>query len=347
MEVHGKVHSLAVDETTNSCLAVTVLNGAHTFFMKDNFYGDNLFSGMSASGVEGYPYATFGNDPLVSGCFVGDGQSIAVGSAAGCVTTVSRRSRGISSSLVITLPRSGGPADSDSEGRGLPVRSLAVLPGPGNHVLACTEVTTAVADVERGVTLYHLVTPVSRSVAAVPLSATCFATANYDGKVLLYDTRDSLKPSVVLSIPDQITCLGVSPDSGEVCAGTVAGRVFTLRCAEGLMREQAFGTGKKRAPIRSVAMYGNRIVAGDISGKLSILDASDVPNSTKYWTADTLLNDSAVGRADDANEVSPVSDTVARWESTEVTAVTLAKGIAWAAFSRPDSDSTQVVALPA
>lgn len=353
MEVLGKVASLSLDPRARCCLATTILNGAHVFHTDEDSCEGSLYAGMSASRVESYPYNVFGKEPLLCGCFVGDGQSICVGSAGGSVMTVSRRSRCITGSFLFSAGnRERGQIGEDSgDVRRLPVRGLAAMPDQASSaVLACTEETTAVVDVERSVMLYCLVNPVPRAVGAVPLSPSTFVTANYDGKALLYDVRESLEPAVVLSVPDQVSCIACCPDTAQVCVGTVAGRVFTMRCTESAMREQAFGTGKRRSPIRSVAVFHQRIVAGDISGKLTILDASDTSRRTRYWTADDLLGRGTNEEdADGVGSTNPHTDgggAVPASKQSEVASVALAKGFVWAAFSSPDSLYSHAVALP-
>ncbi|KAK7199172.1 hypothetical protein NESM_000887100 [Novymonas esmeraldas] len=337
LEVLGKVSSIQYDGATSSCLVSTILNGTHVFNLDDDFYGANLAAGLSASSVESYPYHSMGEEPLMSACFFNAGQLFAVGSSSGSVTVVSRRSRALTSCY----------ATPDS----LPIRSIREVPCQPNHLLSCTEQGAAVIDVERSQLRATLENPAAgRAVAAVPLQPHTFVVANYDGKVLLYDTRCRSSPTSVLSLPDQITCLAASLDTAEVCVGTVGGRVFTLRCTEGPQREQAFGMSTKRSPVRCVAMDRGRIAAGDLSGRLALLDTADVPDPTVYWSAETLLRiprrschaDALDTHGADAAGAAPPSFTEA-----EVTAVSLAQGTAWMSFCTASSSASQVVAIPA
>lgn len=334
MEVLGRVSSLAFSADSNACLLATVISGAHIFNMDESFYGPHLFAGMSASSVESYSARSIGEEPQLSSCFLGAGRLIALGSSRGVITVISRQSRSLTARYKV-VSESG--FDDSASGTDLPIRSLHEVPLEPGAVLACTEHGAELVDVERCICLNTVRTPVPRAVAAVPLATPYnYAVANYDGKVLLYDIRTGSSPTTILSIPDQITTLSVCQHTTKVCAGTVAGRAFTLRCIDGAFREQAFGTGRKRAPITSLSIWRTKIAAGDLGGRLSIIDTADIPNPTKYWTPETLqLPD----RADSSGGVA--------WEGTEVTAALLTQGIAWVTFSSPDAMQSQVVALPA
>ncbi|KAG5472469.1 hypothetical protein LSCM1_03868 [Leishmania martiniquensis] len=335
LEVVGKVSSICYDDTTSSCLVSTILNGTHVFNLDDSFYGANLAVGLSASSVESYPYHTMGEEPLMSSCFFNAGQLFAVGSSCGSVTVVSRRSRALTSCY--TAPDS------------LPVRTLSEFPGQSNCLLMCTERGAAVIDVERSQLRVSLANPApGRAVAAVPLLPHTSVVANYDGKALLYDMRYGNTPISVLSLPDQITCLATSRDASVVCVGTVGGRVFTLRCTEGPQREQAFGMSNRRSPVRCVAIDRGRIAAGDLSGRLALIDTADVPDPTVYWCAETLLRlprQSSHGEALD-RDLEPAG-AAAACADTEVTAVALTQGTAWMSFCSSKSGASQVVAIPA
>ncbi|CAJ1032036.1 hypothetical protein Q4I30_006033 [Leishmania utingensis] len=335
LEVMGKVSSIHYDCVTSSCLVSTILNGTHIFNLDDTFYGANLAAGVSASSVESYPYHTMGEEPLMASCFFNTGQLFAVGSSSGSVTVVSRRSRALTSCY----------ATPDS----LPIRALSEIPTESNCLLMCTEQGAAIIDVERSQPRVSLANPApGRAVAAVPLQRQTFVVANYDGKVLLYDTRYRSSPSSVLSLPDQITCLAASPDTSEVCVGTVGGRVFTLRCIEGAQREQAFGMSKKRSPVRCVAMDRGRIAAGDLAGRLALIDTADVPDPTVYWSAETLLRlPRQIYRAGALDRHIDTASAAAAFTNTEVTAAALAQGTAWMSFCSSKNAVSQVVAIPA
>ncbi|KPI82944.1 hypothetical protein ABL78_8039 [Leptomonas seymouri] len=338
LEVQGKVSSIHYDGATASCLVSTILNGTHLFNLDDDFYGANLSVGLSASCVESYPYHAIGEAPLLSSSFFNAGQLFAVGSSSGTVTVVSRRSRAMTSCY--------------STPDCLPIRSVHEVVGQPNCLLTCTERGAEVIDVERSQLRTTLGNPApGRAVAAIPLRPYTFVVANYDGKVLLYDTRYRNTPSSVLSIPDQITCISATADTAEVCVGTVGGRVFSLRCTEGPQREQAFGLSTKRSPVRCVSMDHRRIAAGDLAGRLALIDTSDVPDPTVYWSAEALLRAPRQSHASvcdnrDDGEAASTSASAAFAES-EVTAVALAQGTAWMSFCSPKSSVSQIVAIPA
>lgn len=337
LEVLGKVSAIQYDSDTASCLVSTVLNGTHIFHLDDDFYGANLAVGLSASSVESYPYRAIGEAPLLSSAFLHAGQLFAVGSASGTVTVVSRRSRTLTSCY--------------ASPHCLPIRTLHEVVSQPNCVLTCTERGADLIDVERSQLRASLENPAAgRAVAAAPLHSHTFVVANYDGKVLLYDTRYRHAPCSVLSLGDQITCLSAARDTAEVCVGTVGGRVFTLRCTEGTQREQAIGMGTRRSPVRAVAMHGGRIAAGDLAGRLALMDTADVPDPTVYWSAETLLRAPRRSRADprvgdDDSEVSGGDG--GAFADSEVTAVALAQGTAWASFSAAKGSTSQIVAIPA
>jgi hypothetical protein len=334
LEVLGKVSSIHYDCATASCLVSTILNGAHVFNLDDDFYGANLAVGLSASSVESYPYDAIGEAPLLSSSFLSAGQLFAVGASSGTITVLSRRSRGMTSCY----------ASPDC----LPIRSVHEVVGQPNCLLSCTERGAELIDVERCQLRTTLENPApGRAVAASPLHPHTFVVANYDGKVLLYDTRYRNTPSSVLSLPDQITCLSAAVDTAEVCVGTVGGRVFTLRCAEGPQREQAFGMSTKRSPVRCVSMDRGRIAAGDLAGRLALIDTADVPDPTVYWSAETLLRAPRHSRVDLFDAHGNAESNVATLADAEVTAVALAQGTAWVSFCSPRSRSSQVVAIPA
>ncbi|KPA83315.1 hypothetical protein ABB37_02976 [Leptomonas pyrrhocoris] len=342
LEVLGKVSSIHYDCTTASCLVSTILNGAHVFNLDDNFYGANLAVGLSSSSVESYPYHDIGEAPLLSSSFFSAGQLFAVGSSSGTVTVVSRRSRAMTSCY--------------STPDGLPIRSVHEVVSQPNCLLTCTQRGAEVIDVERSQLRTTLENPApGRAVAAVPLSPHTFVVANYDGKVLLYDTRYRHTPSCILSIPDQITCVSAALDTAEVCVGTVGGRVFTLRCTEGPQREQAFGMSTRRSPVRCVSMDRGRIAAGDLAGRLALIDTADVPDPTVYWSAETLLRASRQSPVDCLDSCDDGAGTHARsspstaaaFADSEVTAVTLAQGTVWMSFGSPKSTASQIVAIPA
>lgn len=342
VEVLGKVSSMHYDHTTSSCLVSTVLNGTHVFNLDDDFYGANLSTGVSARSVETYPYHAIGDAPLLSSTFFNAGVLFAVGSSSGTVTVVSRRSRAITASY----------AAPDC----LPMRSLHAVAEQPDCLLTCSERGADLIDVERSQLLASLQNPAAgRAVAAVPLAPYTFAVANYDGKVLLYDTRQSHQAASVLTVPDQITCLNVAADTAQVCVGTVSGRVMTLRCALGSHKEHAFGLGMKRAPVRCIAMEGGCIAAGDLAGRLAIVDTADVPNPTVYWTAEALLRaprysvvdpfeSSAVATGAEAAAAAAAAYAVAE---SEVTATAFAQGTAWMSFCSPKSNASHIVAVPA
>ncbi|KAL7702798.1 hypothetical protein N2W54_002476 [Lotmaria passim] len=332
-EVLGKVSSIHYDSTTSSCLVSTILNGTHIFNLDDDFYGANLAVGLSASSVESYPYHAIGEAPLLSSTFCNTGQLFAVGSSSGTVTVVSRRSRVLTSCY--TNPDC------------FPIRSLHEVVGEPGCLLTCTERGADIVDVERSQLRVTLQNPApGRAVFAIPLHPHTFVVANYDGKVLLYDTRYRHSPSTLLSLPDQITCLSVAADTAEVCAGTVGGRVFTLRCTEGPQREQAFGMSTRRSPVRCVSMARGRIAAGDLAGRLALIDTADVPDPTVYWSAETLLRAPRQSRADPLGDDDNAASASAVPES-EVTAVALAQGTAWVSFCSPKSSASQIVVIPA
>lgn len=328
LEVVGKITSMDYCETTASCLVTTILNGAHVFNVDDNFYGANLSCGLSAHSVESYPYTTMGEEPLLSSCFFNKGALFAVGSSSGTLTVVSRCSRAMAACYTTSTC--------------LPIRSLKAVPDEPGLLLICTEHGAEVIDVERSALHSSLVNPVpGRSVAAVALNDSTYVVANYDGMVLLYDRRSRTTPSTVLSVLDQVTCLASATATGEVSAGTVGGRVFTLRCIESRNREQAFATGTKRSPIRSLAMHDKRIAAGDLSGRLVLLDTSDVPDPTVYWSAETLLQPrQGVGFS------MPGTTAESSWLDTEMTAVTMGHGTVWMSLCSPHVNSSHVVAIP-
>lgn len=315
MDVLGKVAGMSYCSHTNSCLAATILNGAHVFNLEGKPSVGALPSAfLSARSVESYPYTILGEEPLLSSCFLGDGELFALGAATGTVTVVSRHSRAMTGSY--------------STQAAVPIRGLAPVPQQSAALLVCSEAGAEVIDVNKSALLFALEDPMPRAIAAVALSPSQYAVANYDGKCLLYDTRASFSAHTVLSVPDQITSLTACPLTSRLAVGTVAGRVFTLRGVEGAAREQAFATGRQRAPICSLSILGNQIAAGDIAGRLSLIDATPVrPGATMYWTPDRLLG-------------KPLAAEFA------VTATVLTQEALWASFVSADEPDSQVVAIP-
>lgn len=332
LEVLGKASSMSYSAETQACLVTTILNGVHVFHTNNQFYGANLATGLSASDVESYPVSKCGEDPLLSCCFLGSGEYIALGAITGTISVLSRRSHDLTGCY--TLQESA------------PVSSLSAVPQRPSCTLVCTQSGADVVDVERSALVFSLGNPAPRAVSAVALSSTTFAMANYDGKVLLYDSRRGAAPTTILSIPDQITTLAVCPQTAQTCVGTVGGRVLTLRCVESAVREQAFGTGKRRSPIRALSICRGRIAAGDLSGRLALIDTADVPDPTVYWTPETLLSGVRQGSTALGPSTAPPNGANV-FADAEVSATALSEGVAWAAFTSPEASTTQVVALPA
>ncbi|EPY26173.1 hypothetical protein AGDE_11504 [Angomonas deanei] len=161
---------------------------------------------------------------------------------------------------------------------------------------------------------------------------------------MLYDSRVGAKVMGILSVPDQLASLSVCPNSGQACVGTVAGRVFTLRCREGTHREEAFGTGKHRSPIVNLSFQNSTIVAGDLGGRVSIIDTSNSATSTRYWSGESLLRPREYLSNTGKDAVNTAGE---RTVDIEVTAV--AHGGAddvWTSFSTTKPLTSHIVSLP-
>ncbi|RNF04196.1 uncharacterized protein Tco025E_08007 [Trypanosoma conorhini] len=270
-EVQGRISSMTYSDASNACLVSTIMNGTHIFNMDDC----RGLSPRYAARLESFPHHIVGGDPIISSCFLSSDSCLAVGSSVGGIVVVSRQSRSVVRCYTFQDEA--------------PVLSLKEVPQEPSLLLSASPVGVQVIDVERAAVRLSLTIPKPRVVGAVAATRNTLAVANYDGKVLLYDVRCGSDPLTVLAVPDQVTSIAMSPDSSAVVAGTVGGRVFVMRCLMSNVREEAFGTGKTRFPIRCVAMHHGRIAAGDISAKITLLDSGERPAPTTYWTAQSLL----------------------------------------------------------
>lgn len=338
MEVQGRVSSLVGSHSSRSMLVTTMLNGCHTFRFKNSDDG-STFNGFSESQIETFPAETVGSQPFLCSCLSEDGSRIFLGSSTGEVTAIIR----------------SNPAGIGCAGRSgvykheepLPVRSLHAFPSTDLSVLLCTDSGTAVIDVEAGERTWSCANIAPRGIGAVPLGEKAIAVANYDGKVLLFDTRcSSTQPYCILSVPDQITAVAVGENSA-VYAGTVGGRVFRLRCIDTQppIRDEALATGLTRSPLRSLAVQGDVVAAGDVSGKLAIIDCSEKPNPTVYWRADQLFEStSAVSEAEAEGAVDV--NALQNWNNSEVTATCIQGGLIWASFCAHGSEHSDIIGIP-
>ncbi|EKF37799.1 hypothetical protein MOQ_001998 [Trypanosoma cruzi marinkellei] len=309
-EVQGRISSMAYGDATNACLVSTIMNGTHIFNMDSSCGAPTRYVAQ----LESFPHHIIGGDPIISSCFLSSDSSLAVGSSVGGIVVVSRSSR--------SVVRCYNFQDE------APVLSLKEVPHEPSLLLSASPVGVQAIDVERSAVRLSLAVPKPRVVGAVAITKNSFAVANYDGKVMLYDVRCGIDPVTVLAVPDQITSIAVSPDSRALVAGTVGGRVFVMRCMVSKLREEAFGTGKTRSPVRCVAMHHGRIAAGDISAKITLLDSGDCPAPTMYWTANSLL---------------PHVVAASSWT---VSSVLLRKDSLWGAFTSSESAASHVVILP-
>ncbi|KAH9579984.1 hypothetical protein LSM04_005526 [Trypanosoma melophagium] len=271
-EVQGRISNMTHSDTTNSCLVSTMMNGTHIFNMSGSHYETST---RCSTHLESFPHHIIGGDPVISSCFLSADSCMAIGTAMGSIAVISRQSRMVVRCYTFQEET--------------PVLSLKEVPQEPSLLLSSSPSSAEVIDIERAVVRLSFVTPKPRVIGAVAVNNNSFAVANYDGKVMLYDARSGTEPVTVLAIPDQITSISASLDSAAVAVGTVGGRVFVMRCSTSNVREEAFGTGKIRAPIRCVSMCHGRITAGDMSGKLTIIDTDERPQPTRYWTAQYLL----------------------------------------------------------
>eukprot|EP00796_Vickermania_ingenoplastis_P005977 gene5977-4286_t len=323
IEVLGRVAALSHSQDANSILASTVLNGCHIFNLNDEFYGTKISAGIGSGDVESYPFELFGKKPFLSSCFLNSGKDFVMGSATGDVVAVSRTSR--------QLLRSFVKEDKSA------IRSLHCMTNKPSCFLLCTDAGAEIIDVSEGL-LASFDSPTPRCVGALCVDTNSVAVANYDGKVLVFDVRNTKRPESILSVPDQICSFSMCTEQGTVCCGTVGGRIFTLRCGkDSVTREEAFATGKTRSPIRALAVHRTTVTAGDVSGRLSVLDISDVPNPTTYWTPKRLFSS---GRTAVQDQLTP------NWDNAEVTATTITGGAAWASFAVHGMDQSYIVAVP-
>ncbi|RNE98475.1 hypothetical protein TraAM80_08745 [Trypanosoma rangeli] len=313
-EVQGRISSMTYSDASNACLVSTIMNGTHIFNMGDS-------SGVSpqfAARLESFPHNIVGGDPIISSCFLSSDSCLAVGSSVGGIAVVSRQSRSVVKCYTFQDEA--------------PVLSLKEVPQEPSLLLSASPVGVQVIDVERAAVRLSLAILKPRVIGAVATSRNNFAVANYDGKVMLYDVRCGCDPVTVLAVPDQITSITVSPDSSALVAGTVGGRVFVMRCLVSKVREEAFGTGKTRSPIRCVAMHHGCIAAGDNSAKITLLDSGDCPAATTYWTPQSLLPHLAAA--------SPAM--VSSWSASSVL---LRKDSLWGALTSSESATSHVVML--
>lgn len=315
-EVQGRISSMTHSDTSNACLVSTIMNGSHIFSLGSS----SDASAQHVTRVESFPHHVIGGDPIVSSSFLSGDSCLAVGSSLGSIAVVSRESRSVVRCYTFQDEA--------------PVLSLKEVPHEPSLLLSASPIGVQVIDVERAAVQLSFTIPKPRVVGAVAVSRNSFAVANYDGKVMLYDTRCGTEPVTVLAVPDQITSIAASPDSGAVVAGTVGGRVFVMRCLVSRVREEAFGTGKTRSPVRCVAVQQGRLSAGDISAKLTLIDARDCPGPTTYWTADSLLPQHVVASS---------AATALSWS---VSAVLLRRGSLWGALTSSECAASHVVVLP-
>ncbi|EPY25745.1 hypothetical protein STCU_04029 [Strigomonas culicis] len=323
-EVSDRVSSLAYSTVSRCCLATTLGSGAFMFDLNRDIH--------ETEQVVTYAPSIFDFDPLVSSCFLGmKHQYIAVGSYNGGVSVLSKQSKENKAFY--------------STGYTCAVHSLQPVPHNETNVLVCTKYGAEVVDMDTNQSVVALEDPAPRAIGAVSLSPTAFAVANYDGSVLLYDSRTGSEAVTVLSVPDQLMSLAVCEDTREVCVGTVAGRVFTLRCVHSELREQAFATGKVRSPVTAACIRAGKIVVGDLAGRVSIIDTTPKGAATRYWTAESLLvsHESVALR-----ERSPQQPHAARPAvDAEVTALSLAEDSVWVSFSTNHPEMTShVIPLP-
>lgn len=314
-EVQGRVSSMTYSEAGNAYLVSTIMNGTHILNM------DNSASTRHATDVETFPHSIIGGDPVISSSFLSSDSYIAVGSSVGSIAIVSR-------SLLSVVKCYTFPDEA-------PVLSLKEVPHEPSLLLSALPNAVQVIDVERATVRMSLNILKPRVVGTVAVTRNSLAVANYDGKVLLYDARCGCDPTTILAVPDQITSVAVSQSSGALVAGTVGGRVFVMRCMMNKVREEAFGTGKTRAPIRCVAVANGRIAAGDVSAKLTLIDSGDNPGPTMYWEGRSFLP-----------QHTAVASPTSMPSTWTVSAVSLRRDTLWSALTSPDSPVSHVVALP-
>ncbi|KAG8342084.1 hypothetical protein ERJ75_000728500 [Trypanosoma vivax] len=326
-EVQGLVSSMAHGSSSPVCLVSTIMNGAH-IFSPEGLADTCVTTSQSTICVESFPHNIIGEDPVISSRFVLGDSCFAVGSAVGSIAVVSRQSRSVVRCYTF------------QDGAG--VLSLGEVPGEPSLLVSCSQAGVQVVDMEQAALRLTLSVPKARVVGSVAVSSSIVVVANYDGKVMLYDMRKGSEPVVVLVVPDQITSVSPSTHLGAVAVGTVSGRVFILRCSAGSVREEAFAIGKERAPIRSLSVYEKQIAAGDICGKLTLLDCNESPSPTRQWSAQMLLPPLASQPPFSAAAAQETGDN-SLWS---VSGVALQKDILWAALSSTGSTSSHVVVLP-
>lgn len=350
-EILGRVCALSTSRDAPLLLASTVANGCHVFSLSDSIYSSPSLSSahMSNEKVETFSSEVVGKIPFLSSCWNRDDETFVLGSSQGEVVVVSRKKRKRIGSCVLTEDIQAEKSFfSSSNG----IRSLHSVQHHQSAVIACRDVGANVIDTSRMCSIASFTSIVPRAIGAQALDPNTVAVANYDGKVLLFDIRNSVhslgvdsKPDCIISVPDQICSFSMCEESGSVCAGTVSGRVFVLRCTNNSsVRECAFAIGnQKRSPIRALVVEKNKVVAGDIAGRVALLDLGDRPDPTVYWTPEQLYTPhdgkaSALCVSSSEKSFCSFHSTSSphflsqNWSNAEVTGVAICGKTVWAAF---------------
>ncbi|AAZ11935.1 kinetoplastid kinetochore protein 15 [Trypanosoma equiperdum] len=328
-EVQGCISCLTQASNEDACLASTMMNGAHIFHMGDLQHAQ-CGARQAVTHVETFPHGNFGEGAVISSSFVSYDSCFATGSSSGDIVLVSRHSKNVVQHYSFQNKAA--------------VLSLKEVPNEPSLLLACSPTDAQIIDLETSTARINLHIPKPCVVGGTALTQNTLVVAAYDGKAMLYDVRRGHEPVVILAVPDQIISITSSPDTGAVATGTVSGRVFVLRCLEGNVREEAFSTGKERAPIRSVAMRNGYIAAGDTSAKLTCLDLKEDPKPTRYWDLHSLLTNESGPPSSGAEKLSSV--TVPDTESWSLPAVMLQQSDLWAALSSTKYGVSHILAIP-
>lgn len=325
VEVLGRVSSLSFCAKNNSILCGTILNGTHVFHLSSDTRSTGATTNISSRQIETFSTDVTGSQPCLSSCFLNDSARIVLGSSEGDLVVLDRSAH--------------KKCNQYSLGETVSVRSVAAVPTYPNAVLASVDTGAQLIDTETAACLASFPSPVARTVGALVIDSFTYAVANYDGKVLLFDARNGSVPQCILSIPDQICSFNMCPGTGTVCAGTAGGRVFRLRCGvNDVSREEAFATGTTRSPIRSLAVSHQTVAAGDVAGRLSIIDLSDAGNPTMSWSSQDVCG----GGHDEGPSD---SQRALNHSNTETTATTFSNGALWTSFSAHGSECSHLVTM--
>lgn len=368
IEVMGRVSSLSsIERDSPRLLASTILNGSHIFSLPESLYASCAVAPTTISSikVETFSSEVLQDTPFLSSCWCPGGADdiFVLGSSCGDVVAFSIKHRmRTGSSLLMERPPHVKTALSSSNA----IRSLHRIQKHETAVLACRDIGATVLDVSHMSCVSSFPNVVPRAIGALSVDSNVVAIANYDGKVLLFDARSRThslkiegKPECIISLPDQICSFAMCEETGAVCAGTVSGRIFVLRCFDSSsVRECAFAVGhNKRSPIRALTVSRNKIVAGDIAGRVTVLDRGDNPCPTVYWTLkDLFIPPKRHGTLPGARKADPgpsvfLSSTKSgsaspNWDNAEVTAVAICGKTAWGAFCVHGTDHSYLAALP-